>query len=541
MLNDLVLFDHNFIYFFLLSAAFLLILSRLKADYKYSDFTFIGIIIGILTALRFPVLLYNKEINVDESQMITQAMTLWKDPVFWQSVDGTTSGPLNSYVLLLGKLLTGHFDYTSGRLVGLILIILTLVTLYKALQAFFDTQSARFSLILTLLFYAYNQTPDFIHYSSEILSVLLLSISLWLLSFIRNGSENRYVAITLGMVLALTPWAKIQTLPVAFILGAYGIYLYSQRSDFRGILSLFSGGVLLSILALGSLAYYQVLDDFFLYYIKGNLVYGHEVSLYKKIFSFVAMLLKVVPFRELFFISGLLVCFSFRSYLTLRKPFILFLVAWGLTTAYVIIKPGMFFHHYLLYFIPFLTFINTYSIQQIRKVYARQTFQYAYVFSLLVLGSSVWKMALTRNTEEVAKAELAYDLPENKVITAVHQYSSPGEGLAIWGWWTGGYVMAQMPQAVAENHSVRCTTDSPLMEDYQKRYLENLQTNQPVVFLDAVGSKYNFPFVHTSALHETVPMIREYIRSQYQFISKIDGVRIYIRKDRFQRIRSRYL
>lgn len=540
MLNDLVLFDKNFVYFFILSAFFLLILSQLRVNDNYSDATFLGIIISILTALRLPVLLYNKEINVDESQMITQAMTLWKDPVFWQSVDGTTSGPLNSYVLILGKLLTGSFDYTSGRLVGLLLIILTLVMLYKAAQSYFNTQSARFSLILTLLFYAYNQTPDFIHYSSEILSVFLVSASLWVLSFIRKGSRNVALGFVLGLLLSLTPWAKIQTLPVAGILGLYGLYLYFQRKNYPGMLAILSGVLSFSALALGSLAYYQILDDFLLYYIQGNLVYGHEVSNYKKIFSFVAMLLKVVPFRELFMISLSLLLFSIKSYLRLPKALIFFLITWGITTAYVIIKPGMFFHHYLLYFIPFLTFINTFSIQEIQRRYTIQSFQYAYAFSLIVLGSSVWQLALRRDSKAAAKAELAYDLPENRVITTVHRYSSPGEGLAIWGWWTGGYVMAQMPQAVAENHSVRCTTDSPLMEDYQKRYLDNLQTNQPVVFLDAVGSKYNFPLVHTSALHETVPMIREYIRRKYQFLSKVDGVRIYIRKDRFRDIHNPY-
>ena len=53
-----------------------------------------------LFAWRWPFLLVASEFNPDESQLIAGTITLAHDPVFWRSVDGTTSGPLNFYVLL---------------------------------------------------------------------------------------------------------------------------------------------------------------------------------------------------------------------------------------------------------------------------------------------------------------------------------------------------------------------------------------------------------------------------------------------------------
>ena len=51
-------------------------------------------------AWRWPFLLSATEYNPDESQIIAGVITLTKDPVFWRSVDGTSSGPLNFYALL---------------------------------------------------------------------------------------------------------------------------------------------------------------------------------------------------------------------------------------------------------------------------------------------------------------------------------------------------------------------------------------------------------------------------------------------------------
>ena len=53
-----------------------------------------------LLAWRWPFLLSAEEYNPDESQFIAGAITLAQDPVFFRSVDGTTSGPLNFYALL---------------------------------------------------------------------------------------------------------------------------------------------------------------------------------------------------------------------------------------------------------------------------------------------------------------------------------------------------------------------------------------------------------------------------------------------------------
>src|SRR5688500_1496949 len=80
------------------------------------DLRFLLIAIACLFAWRWPFLLESREFNPDESQLIAGAMTLTFDPVFWRSVDGTTSGPLNFYALLPMHAIGLPLDYFTARL-----------------------------------------------------------------------------------------------------------------------------------------------------------------------------------------------------------------------------------------------------------------------------------------------------------------------------------------------------------------------------------------------------------------------------------------
>lgn len=78
---------------------------------------------ALLLWMRLPVLVFNQEIDPDESQMLAHALTLRYDPIYWKFVDGQTIGPLDSYFLLLPSWFGFDLDYTSARIMGLICIL----------------------------------------------------------------------------------------------------------------------------------------------------------------------------------------------------------------------------------------------------------------------------------------------------------------------------------------------------------------------------------------------------------------------------------
>jgi hypothetical protein len=89
-----------------------------RVKYLPSSAHWAGVLLGLLLLMRFPFIAYNRELDVDESRMLAQAMSLKQFGVYWKFVDGLTQGPLTSYALIIPSWLGLPFDYTSGRLLG---------------------------------------------------------------------------------------------------------------------------------------------------------------------------------------------------------------------------------------------------------------------------------------------------------------------------------------------------------------------------------------------------------------------------------------
>jgi hypothetical protein len=83
---------------------------------------FASLVFLTLCAFRWPSWFEPKELNPDESQIIAGAITLRDNPVFWKSVDGTTHGPLNEYILTAASLVGVPLNYLGARLMAALLI-----------------------------------------------------------------------------------------------------------------------------------------------------------------------------------------------------------------------------------------------------------------------------------------------------------------------------------------------------------------------------------------------------------------------------------
>ncbi len=182
--------------------------SPFLSSYEYSLLAVLSI---LLLAQKLPYILYNGQINPDESQILTQAITLDYDPVFWRSVDGTTGGPINSYLILLLKHIGFSFDYFTLHLLSVVLIIISLFITYCTLRLFYDSKSSFLSLLIPFQFFFFTKHGDFNHYNSELPSVTLLTVGVFLLGKIfRSAKKSILLAGIFGLVCALVPLAKLQ-------------------------------------------------------------------------------------------------------------------------------------------------------------------------------------------------------------------------------------------------------------------------------------------------------------------------------------------
>ena len=234
----------------------------------------------LLAAWRWPLWFNPANFNPDESQIVAGAQALVHDPVFWRSVDGSTAGPLNFYVLLWVKLVGAPVNFLTARLTGLLLIWGTLVFSYGLLRLFLARAPVRLALLPVALFFAIVTQDDFVHYSTEHLSLFLLASSTFLL--IRRhdtGAGGRGAWWAGGVGLGLLPWAKLQAIPLgAAVVIWLGFALWndpdlSVAEKRRRGRDLLLAGLAPSLLFLGLIAASGVWPFFLQSYIRQNFHY----------------------------------------------------------------------------------------------------------------------------------------------------------------------------------------------------------------------------------------------------------------------------
>jgi hypothetical protein len=246
-----------------------------KNRYLLSDNIFIFsiilfIIIGRWTSLLVP------NVNPDESQFIAGAIKLFKDPVFWQSVDTGSSGPLNIFPLELPVYLGIRLEYASARLVATLLVFISILSLYYSLNIIYNKSIARSSVFLVVVTFSVMPIYDLKYYASEYVPIALLTLSLMAICFSYRYPKNE-LRIVSGLLLGAIPVAKFQGLPIAFaivLLAIHIIWKQSQdKTEFSKSTILFALSFLIpSLIIFAYLIRFSLIDDFWKSYIQQNLL-----------------------------------------------------------------------------------------------------------------------------------------------------------------------------------------------------------------------------------------------------------------------------
>lgn len=375
---------------FLLLALSPIIISRFrKSKFKsllFSDTTFIFSLIAFTLASRWPCFL-PPQLNADESQMIAGAMKLMKDPVFWRSVDGTTSGPLNYFPLLTSVLLGVRLEYASARMVGLFLIIISSICLFYSLRFIYGNVTARLSVIPIVTTISFMTYRDYVFYTSEHVSIAILSVSLLMLCKLYSSGLifNKRLIFFLGFIIGLVPFAKLQAVPIALSVSLITIHiLWIRRNSIAHFVNNFYvflfGSVLFPILTILNIIVFSLQDVFWRSYIRQNLLYSSGDS-----FNVLHYLLYFVfgsPDTKIFFaltVFFFLLSLLFLIYRFISQPqnerlsdtSIFFLYSFTILTASIfsVVKPGRFAPHYLLFLIFPAGFLIGVLIGELFKAY----------------------------------------------------------------------------------------------------------------------------------------------------------------------------
>lgn len=511
---------------------------------------FVGLVLGILFLLRLPSIVFNAEVNPDESQMITQALTLRHNPVYFQSVDGTTAGPLDSYFLVLPGLFGLPFDYITAHLVAYGLVAACLTLLFGTARLWFGEWAARLALLPLVFTLGLTQNGDFLHYNSELVALLLLSGSTYLYAIqLRQQQPAPGWIALIGLLLGMVPFGKLQAVPLAAVIGLFvSIDLLSRR---KGTVAVNVGRVVLLGVSATVFPLFVVLltwlngvyDDFVTFYILGNFQYGGNTNQLQSLLNLPDFFRKGTEFDWLVkltagvWLAGLVL--SLR-----RNPrfdgkawrvggFVLTLLA---ATLFAITRTGSGYVHYLYFLTGPLLFGLAYGWQQLlagerpgRWVSVGAVAVFLTLFGVQALHN--YRQGTPLNPYP-SDRQNGWTLQPSPVSKTIAMYARPGEKLVVWGWRCDYYVQTQMPQGVAENHSIRSAFAHPLLATYQQRYVRDFVRSFPPVFVDAVGRQNLWMTDRKTQGHELIRPLAQFVTAHYTYVGLVSDARIYVRYDR---------
>ena len=225
--------------------------------------TFLILILGRANSslLGFEIL------NPDETQMMANAVGIVSRNYDIAFFDGNSSGLINSLVLTLPKIFNFDISFFSTRLTAIILISLIILCSYKISRNYLS-QKLSFLLCLPLiLFFGFTKDPDFLHYSSELVSTLILIFSY--LMYLQYQKGKNFFFYIPCLLLSLIFFSKIQFGPSALLL--FFIILFEsllQTKSKKNIILLILIFVLLPVSLLSFYYLSNTLNDFFINYIQ---------------------------------------------------------------------------------------------------------------------------------------------------------------------------------------------------------------------------------------------------------------------------------
>ena len=170
--------------------------------------------------------------NVDEAEFTVSATKLLSDPVFFRSTDTGTSGPLNIYPLAVPALFGFSPDYSTSRVVALVIIFLSLYVLHRALRKMSSDGLARVAILPALGFFSLAAHPDFVTYSAELFPMLLTALAVLICArAIREPENTSLPLLAMGFLVSAAFLAKMQSLPIlaaAAAVAAGSTYLHNR-------------------------------------------------------------------------------------------------------------------------------------------------------------------------------------------------------------------------------------------------------------------------------------------------------------------------
>lgn len=519
----------------------------------------------VLLAFRWPVILDNRQYeDPDESEFIAGALTLRQDPIYWRSLDGTTHGPFIEWSLLMGRLARKSLDFTTARIVTVLLLWVEVTCAWLIFRRFFSASAAGLLVLPLLAVHAFTHAWCFVAYCSEHVPDALLAVGCWSLftawRSCGRGPPSLARLFGAGIVLGAIPFSKLQATPIAAVVLTGGAWFAvisddsNWRQRWRAFAALVSGAATIPAIIVGAVLVCGVWPDFFRCYILDNIRYANTNKFPpEEVFTWIEAPRILVElgrradgFNSFFFwLSGLGACglLSLPWLTKWHRRYAAFAFVLLLVAICAAMTPGRPYMHYLqltifpaglfgglisgaiLHDLGVNNFIVGVSARAVRVIILG-------AFLICGLVPQIWWRSQAPQPFIGQYTATRGVLARSPVSAEILQHANPGERLGIWGWMPVFWVETGMVQGTRDGDDSRQIEPHQDLDYFRARYFRDFLSTHPPVFVDAVGTG-NFLYEdRAECAHETFPDLRDYIANNYRLIDDVEGTRIYVRNDR---------
>ncbi len=518
--------------------------------------TFALVAVVAMLAFRWPVLFAGPMRNPDETQLGAGAMTYWRDPVPWRSVDMHTSGPINAYFLWPALLFDGRIDYIGLRLAALFAHGAAALACYGLLRRFTSDGIARLGTLPLLDFVAFNSVWEFVQYSSEQASFCLLALAAWLLAdacTLTNDREStrHWRLIVAGLCLGCLPFAKAQAVGLGLTLGCFGLVAaWSVPVAPRGLrirraLALAIGAFLPAGIFLVWVALYGQGAQAYISYIESNRVYvaGHVEDRLKLLRDFYAFFVDIDFVFKPFFLGSLGLAMAVTLIGSLVRPLSRKLLwgAWLLVAVglWTVIYPGRIFWHYLHFLVLPLAWLSGLSLAAgfrlaEMKVPARWSAHVRWGIVTAVVVLILVPQILTRVHDLPVVGTLAEGQRNSvhPVSRRLRELARPGDTLVVWGWAPQFYTESGLTQGVRDAQAEPEIAPGPMNLFYRNRMMWDIRKHPPALFVDAIADGGFIYTAHSLFGLQIFPELATFVAGHYHLVEDLNGYRIYVHNNR---------
>lgn len=521
-------------------------------------------ILAVLFLVRLPTFIHARELNMDESQMLSQAMKFLLDAVPWRSVDGTSSGPLNSF-FLSGFLWLGiPPGYVFLHVLATAMASLLVVTAFLSIRTLATRRAAAWGVAPMTLCVGFSGNPAFLHYSSELLPALLLALACyfllrWFVGAQKYPEKSRSICLFfIGASLGSAPWCKLQSAPLSLTLAVaatIAIFVYRKNSlRWAELLFLCIGLALPSILMVMVVLRAGVWNDFWTSYVLANLAYAGPFT-WARFSRHILLTLRSIEILPLTSVCAFALLLA--GYFAYRKPrrvrpgqhqaVIVFFALFSAVSLASVARPAYFFPHYILFLLFPLSCLAAILISWEFPHLGENLRSLLSTAAKLALAAIVFLFSLPLVLTALDTAPLQPD-PNEQIAAAVLSLkaSTHASGMAIWGWMPGVYVDTGIPPATRDAIGHFVISKSPLQGYFRARFLKDLRNSSPDLFVDAVApGAFLWKWDPQQDGFESDANLKEYVEQNYVLADTVPlrakgiPVRIFLRRTLAERISPR--